>query len=88
MTSTTLDFAGTPPDARLNMLTCFTGTTENKTALVTGVPMGRLGLSEEVAGSIVFIASDEARFITAACSMSTAVTPPAEKLSRQDYRRL
>jgi NAD(P)-dependent dehydrogenase (short-subunit alcohol dehydrogenase family) len=26
--------------------------------------MGRLGLSEEVADGIVFIASDEARFIT------------------------
>ena len=28
------------------------------------VPLGRLGLSEEVADGIVFIASDEARFIT------------------------
>jgi len=32
---------------------------------VTGVPMGRLGLSEEVANAIVFIASDEASFISA-----------------------
>jgi NAD(P)-dependent dehydrogenase (short-subunit alcohol dehydrogenase family) len=31
---------------------------------VTGVPMGRLGLSEELANAIVFIASDEASFIT------------------------
>ena len=46
------------------MLTCFTGKTENKTALVTGVPMGRLGLFGEVAEGIVFIESDEARFIT------------------------
>jgi NAD(P)-dependent dehydrogenase (short-subunit alcohol dehydrogenase family) len=38
--------------------------TENKAALVTGVPMGRLGLSEELANAIVFIASDEASFIT------------------------
>ena len=36
----------------------------NKAALVTGVPMGRLGLSEELANAIVFIASDEASFIT------------------------
>jgi len=28
------------------------------------VPMGRLGLSEELANAIVFIASDEASFIT------------------------
>jgi hypothetical protein len=32
--------------------------------LVTGVPMGRLGLSEELANAIVFIASDEASLIT------------------------
>jgi NAD(P)-dependent dehydrogenase (short-subunit alcohol dehydrogenase family) len=46
------------------MLTRFTGTPDNKAALVTGVPMGRLGLSEELADAIVFIASDEASFIT------------------------
>jgi len=46
------------------MLTRFTSTPENKAALVTGVPMGRLGLSEELANAIVFIASDEASFIT------------------------
>lgn len=46
------------------MLTRFTGTAENKAALVTTVPMDRLGLAEEVADAIVFIASDEASFIT------------------------
>jgi NAD(P)-dependent dehydrogenase (short-subunit alcohol dehydrogenase family) len=46
------------------MLTRFTHTPENKAALVTTVPMHRLGLSEEVANAIVFIASDEASFIT------------------------
>jgi len=46
------------------MLTRFTGTARNKVALATTVPMGRLGLSEEVADGILFIASDEARFIT------------------------
>jgi NAD(P)-dependent dehydrogenase (short-subunit alcohol dehydrogenase family) len=46
------------------MLTRFTGTPENKAALASQVPLGRLGLSEEVADGIVFIASDEARFIT------------------------
>jgi NAD(P)-dependent dehydrogenase (short-subunit alcohol dehydrogenase family) len=45
-------------------LTCFTHTPENKAALVTQVPMARLGLSEEQANAIVFIASDEASFIT------------------------
>jgi NAD(P)-dependent dehydrogenase (short-subunit alcohol dehydrogenase family) len=46
------------------MLTRFTGPPENKAALVTGVPMGRLGLSEELANAIIFVASDEASFIT------------------------
>jgi NAD(P)-dependent dehydrogenase (short-subunit alcohol dehydrogenase family) len=46
------------------MLTRFTRTPENKAALVTTVPMDRLGLSEEIANAIVFIASDEASFIT------------------------
>ena len=46
------------------MLTRFTGTPENKAALVTTVPMHRLGQAEEVANAIVFIASDEASFIT------------------------
>ena len=46
------------------MLTRFTGTPENKAALATTVPMDRLGLSEEIANAIVFVASDEASFIT------------------------
>jgi len=53
-----------PGPTDTGMLTRFTGTPENKAALVEGVPMGRLGLSEELANAIVFIASDEASFIT------------------------
>jgi NAD(P)-dependent dehydrogenase (short-subunit alcohol dehydrogenase family) len=53
-----------PGPTDTGMLTRFTGTPENKAALVRGVPMGRLGLSEELANAIVFIASDEASFIT------------------------
>ena len=53
-----------PGPTDTGMLTRFTGTPENKTALVTTVPLGRLGLSEELANAIVFIASDEASFIT------------------------
>ena len=53
-----------PGPTDTGMLTRFTGTAENKAALVTQVPLGRLGLSEEVADGIVFIASDEAKFIT------------------------
>jgi NAD(P)-dependent dehydrogenase (short-subunit alcohol dehydrogenase family) len=53
-----------PGPVDTGMLSRFTGTPENKAALVTTVPMGRLGLSEEQANAIVFIASDEAAFIT------------------------
>jgi NAD(P)-dependent dehydrogenase (short-subunit alcohol dehydrogenase family) len=53
-----------PGPTDTGMLTRFTGTPENKAALAAGVPMGRLGDSEEIANAIVFIASDEASFIT------------------------
>ena len=53
-----------PGPTDTGMLTRFTGTPENKAALVTTVPMARLGLSEELVNAIVFIASDEASFIT------------------------
>jgi len=53
-----------PGPTDTGMLTRFTGTPENKAALVTEVPMARLGLSEELADAIVFIASDEASYIT------------------------
>jgi NAD(P)-dependent dehydrogenase (short-subunit alcohol dehydrogenase family) len=53
-----------PGPTDTGMLTRFTGTPENKAILVGRVPMERLGLSEELADAIVFIASDEASFIT------------------------
>jgi NAD(P)-dependent dehydrogenase (short-subunit alcohol dehydrogenase family) len=52
-----------PGPTDTGMLTRFNGTAENKAALAKQVPLGRLGLSEEVADGIVFIASDEARII-------------------------
>ena len=52
-----------PGPTDTGMLTRFTGTPENKAALTATVPMGRLGLTEELANAIVFIASDEASFI-------------------------
>jgi enoyl-[acyl-carrier-protein] reductase (NADH) len=53
-----------PGPTDTGMLTRFTGTAENKAALATQVPLGRLGRSEEVADGIVFIGSEEARFVT------------------------
>ncbi len=53
-----------PGPTDTGMLTRFTRTPENKAALVATVPMGRLGLTEELAAAIVFLASDEASFVT------------------------
>jgi NAD(P)-dependent dehydrogenase (short-subunit alcohol dehydrogenase family) len=53
-----------PGPTDTGMLTRFTGTPENKASLVTEVPMGRLGRSEELANAIVFIASDQASYVT------------------------
>src|SRR4029077_1156253 len=53
-----------PGPTYTGMLTRFTGTPENKAALVADVPMERLGRSDELADAIVFIASDRASYIT------------------------
>src|ERR1700676_3362689 len=53
-----------PGPTDTGMLTRFTGTAENKAALVTQVPLDRLGLSEEVADGILFLASPGAKWIT------------------------
>jgi NAD(P)-dependent dehydrogenase (short-subunit alcohol dehydrogenase family) len=53
-----------PGPTDTGMLTRFTGTPDNKAALVANVPMERMGRSEELADAIVFIASDEASYIT------------------------
>src|ERR1700693_3696332 len=53
-----------PGTTDTGMLTRFTGTPENKADLAAEVPLGRLGLPDEVANAIVFIASDEASYIT------------------------
>src|SRR6202140_4928856 len=53
-----------PGPTATGMLTRFTGTAENKAALVKQVPLDRLGVVEEIADGIVFIASDGAKWIT------------------------
>jgi NAD(P)-dependent dehydrogenase (short-subunit alcohol dehydrogenase family) len=53
-----------PGPTDTGMLTRFTGTAENKAASATRVPLGRLGFPEEVADGIVFLGSDEAKFMT------------------------
>jgi NAD(P)-dependent dehydrogenase (short-subunit alcohol dehydrogenase family) len=56
--------AVSPGPTDTGMLTRFTATPENKAALAAEVPLGRLGLAEELANAITFIGSDEASFIT------------------------
>jgi NAD(P)-dependent dehydrogenase (short-subunit alcohol dehydrogenase family) len=53
-----------PGPTDTGMLNRFTGTSERKPALATGVPFGRVGLPEEIANAIVFLASDKASFVT------------------------
>jgi NAD(P)-dependent dehydrogenase (short-subunit alcohol dehydrogenase family) len=47
-----------------DMLSRFTGTADRKAAAIAGVPLKRLGRPEEIAQTIVFLASDKAPFIT------------------------
>ena len=53
-----------PGPTDTGLLDRFAGTSAKKAALTTTVPMGRLGLSEDVAKAIIVLASDEAAFIT------------------------
>jgi NAD(P)-dependent dehydrogenase (short-subunit alcohol dehydrogenase family) len=47
-----------------DMLSRFTETADRKASLVAGVPLKRAGRPEEIAQTIVFLASDKAPFIT------------------------
>jgi NAD(P)-dependent dehydrogenase (short-subunit alcohol dehydrogenase family) len=53
-----------PGPTDTGMLNRFTGTTERRAALVSGVPLGRLGEPDEIARAILFLASDAASFVT------------------------
>jgi NAD(P)-dependent dehydrogenase (short-subunit alcohol dehydrogenase family) len=55
-----------PGPIETGMLNRFTGTAEKKAALVAGVPAKRVGTPEEIAQTILFVASDKASFITGA----------------------
>jgi len=55
-----------PGPIETGMLNRFTGTDDRKAGLVAGVPLQRTGRPEEIAQTIVFVASDKASFITGA----------------------
>jgi len=48
------------------MLNRFTGTAERKASLAATVPLNRVGRPEEIAQTIMFLASDKASFVTGA----------------------
>jgi NAD(P)-dependent dehydrogenase (short-subunit alcohol dehydrogenase family) len=72
--SAALEVAGTgvrvnvvaPGTTDTGMLTRFAGTDENKTALVSTVPIKRLATPEEIADVIVFVGSAKASYMTGA----------------------
>jgi NAD(P)-dependent dehydrogenase (short-subunit alcohol dehydrogenase family) len=53
-----------PGPTDTGMLDRFTGSAENKAALVSGVPLGRVGKPMDIAHMIVFLASSAASFVT------------------------
>ena len=55
-----------PGPIETGMLNRFTGTDERKAALAATVPLKRVGKPEEIAQTIMFLASDKASFITGA----------------------
>jgi NAD(P)-dependent dehydrogenase (short-subunit alcohol dehydrogenase family) len=72
--SAALEVAGTgvrvnvvaPGPVETGMLNRFTGTQERKAGLLATVPLKRIGRPEEIAQTILFLASDKASFITGA----------------------
>ena len=53
-----------PGPTDTGMLDRFTGNAQNKAALASTVPLGRVGKPDEVARAIVFLASASASFVT------------------------
>ncbi|MDB5850826.1 MAG: hypothetical protein JWP29_4578 [Rhodoferax sp.] len=53
-----------PGPTDTGMLDRFTGTQENKAALAAGVPLGRVGKTDDIAGAVLFLASEGAAFVT------------------------
>lgn len=53
-----------PGPVETDMLTRFTGTAENKAAFLATLPAGRAGTPDEIAQTILFLASDKAPFLT------------------------
>ena len=53
-----------PGPVETGMLNRFTGSADRKAGLIAGVPLKRVGTTDEIADTIVFVASDKASFLT------------------------
>jgi NAD(P)-dependent dehydrogenase (short-subunit alcohol dehydrogenase family) len=53
-----------PGPTETEMLSRLVGAPDRRAALITTVPLGRFGTTEEIANAILFLASDKASFIT------------------------
>lgn len=53
-----------PGPIETEMLNRFTGSAERKAGLIAGVPLQRAGTADEIAQTILFLASDKASFVT------------------------
>lgn len=53
-----------PGPIETDMLTRFAGSAERKAGMAQGIPLKRLGLPEEIAQAILYLASDKASFVT------------------------
>jgi NAD(P)-dependent dehydrogenase (short-subunit alcohol dehydrogenase family) len=59
-----LDCPVAPGPVETGMLNRFTGNAERRAGLVAGVPVKRAGNPEEIAQTIVFLASDKVDYLT------------------------
>jgi NAD(P)-dependent dehydrogenase (short-subunit alcohol dehydrogenase family) len=67
-----------PGPIETGMLNRFVGTEENKAGFAKLIPAGRIGTVEDIAQTILFLASDKAPYLTAPRSRWTAASSPPE----------
>ena len=76
-----------PGPIETGMLKRFTRTNDRKAGLAISVPLKRLGRLEEVAQTILFLASDKASFITGASYLVDGGKQPNSSRTHGTYVR-